>query len=141
MRTFALALLLLQPAALRPALAADRLPTALTGEKTSSNPADYPIAVHVIWSRYVPTAAAQGYQQLDAVIDGQQVELKGENGSGVLLLTGYKAQLHRDNTTDKHFNGYDIGRIYRFLLPDGTIRDFDLIGLGPKDSAATAPLP
>ena len=109
--------------------------------KPSSNPADYPLIVHVVFSRYTPgVLGALGYQQLDTIIDGQQVELQseGNSGMGVLTLGDYKAQLSKTTWIPKHSNGYDIFLVYRFLLPDGTIRDFDVVGLGPKADTSTA---
>jgi hypothetical protein len=114
----------------------------LFAAKPSSNPADYPITVHIVYSRYIPGTGGQvGYQQLDTIIHGQQVELAGENGLGVLALGDYKAQLSTTNFIPKHLNGYDTFVVYRFLLPDGTIRDFDVVGLGPKADTDAAPAP
>ena len=108
--------------------------------KPSSNPADYPITVHVVFSRY---DFHNTCQQLDTIIDGQQIELQSEgtSGMGVLALGDYKAQFSRTTWTQKHPNGYDNYVVYRFLLPDGTIRDFDVVGLGPKTDTDTAPAP
>ena len=58
----------------------------------------------------------------------------GENGFGVLALSDYNAKLYRTNAASP--KSYDISRVYRVLLPDGTIRDFDLIGHGPKQATA-----
>ncbi|MBB5065120.1 hypothetical protein [Granulicella mallensis] len=110
--------------------------------KPSSNPADYPILVHVVVSRFISGRMGDvGYQELDAIIDGQQVELQSEGGSGqgVLALGDYKAQLSNTNFIPKRLNGYDTFVVYRFLLPDGTIRDFDVVGLGPKADTPSAP--
>ena len=113
--------------------------------KPSSNLADYPLKVHVMASRYITAQPGiDGYQQLDTVIDGQRVELQSEGGSGqgVLALGDYKAQLSHTGFIPKHPpNGYDNFVVYRFLLPDGTIRDFDVIGLGPKADTGMAPAP
>ena len=129
MKKLAIALLLVQT-------------TFLCAAKPSSNPADYPITAHVVFSRYIPGAGSVvGYQQLDTIINGQQVELDGENGLGVLALGDYKAQLSTTNWIPKHLNGYDTFVVYRFLLPDGTIRDFDVVGLGPKADTNMAPTP
>jgi len=108
--------------------------------KPSSNPADYPLTVHVVFARY---DSHNLYQQLDTIIDGQQVELQseGNSGMGVLRLGDYKAQLSKTTWIPKHLNGYDNYVVYRFLLPDGTIRDFDVVGLGPKADPDTAPAP
>jgi hypothetical protein len=121
MKKLALALLLL-------------LPTTILAEKPSTNPADYPIIVHVVCSHYNNSAPLQIFQLLDVVIDGQQMELQseGNSGVGVLALGDYHAQLYKNNFIPKKLNGYDIFVVYRFLFPDGNIRDFDVVGLGPK---------
>ena len=118
--------------------------TFLCAAKPSSNPADYPLTVHVVFSRYTPGAGGGlGYQQLETIIDGQQVELQseGSSGMGVLTLGDYKAQHSTTSFIPRHPNGYDNFIVYRFLLPDGTIRDFDVVGLGPKADPDTAPAP
>jgi hypothetical protein len=107
--------------------------------KPTSNPTDYPITVHVVFSRYDTRAITQ---QLDAIINGQQVVLQSETGAGVLALGDYKALLSQTRFIPKRLNGYDTFVVYRFLLPDGTIRDFDVVGLGPKadtDAPSTHP--
>jgi hypothetical protein len=129
MKKLALTLLLLQPLA---AFAATK----------SASPADYPITVHVAYSRYEGFATPP-YQLLDVIINGQQMELRSEGGSGigVLALADYRAQLRKARYTPKNLNGYDSFDCYRFLLPDGTIRDFDVVGLGPKGDSAAPPPP
>jgi hypothetical protein len=104
-------------------------------DKPSSNPADYPVTVHIVFSRYVivpnvpyPT----GVEQLQVVIDGQQVELQGGNGTGVLALGDYKAQRMTRKVPPRYAPAYQDYTVYRFLLPDGNTRDFDVVGLGPK---------
>lgn len=133
MKKLAIALLLVQPAFL------------CATTKPSSNPADYPLTVHVMVSRYITAQPGiDGYQQLDAIIDGQRVELQSEGGSGqgVLALGDYKAQLSHTGFIPKHPpNGYDSFVVYRFLLPDGTIRDFDVVGLWPKGDANATSAP
>ena len=127
MKKLALALLLVQT-------------TFLCAAKPSSNPADYPLTVHVVFSRYDTHSVEQ---ELDTIIDGQQVllESEGTSGTGVLALGDYKAQLSKTIWIPKHPNGYDTFLVYRFLLPDGTIRDFNVVGLGPKADTGTAPAP
>ena len=118
--------------------------TFLSAAKPSSNPADYPITVHIVFSRYIPGRMGDvDRQQIDTIVDGQQVELQSEygTGKGVLALGDYKAQLSTTNFIPKHLNGYDTFVVYRFLLPDGTIRDFDVIGLGPKADTDAVPAP
>jgi len=110
--------------------------TFLGAEKPVVNPADFTITVHVVYSHYVlyppgPAAGYVGYQKLDAVINGQQVELRGEEGLGVLTPGDYKAQLTKDKFVPGNPNGYDMFVVYKFLLPGGAIRNFDVVGLGP----------
>jgi hypothetical protein len=132
MKKFALALLLMQA-------------PFIFGEKPSSNPADYPITVHVVVSRFIPGTKEEAYhQQLEVIIDGQRMELRSEGGSGlgVLALGDYKAQLSNTGFVPKHPNGYDTFVTYRFLLPQGVIRDFDVTGLWSKadtDAPSTHP--
>jgi hypothetical protein len=95
----------------------------------SKNPADYPIAVKVVASRY-GICGTEGCQELEAVINGQLVALKGESGSGVLALGTYPAKLSKTGFVPRHMNGYDTFVVYRLLLPDGNIRDYDVVGIG-----------
>ena len=115
-------------------------PIALFAATNKATPADYPIIVHVAYSRYEGFANPT-YQLLDVVINGQQMELRSEGGSGtgVLALADYHAQLRKARYAPRNLNGYDSFDCYRFLLPDGTIRDFDVIGLGPKADFTTPP--
>jgi hypothetical protein len=125
MKKLALALLLLQP-------------FAVFAATKSANPADYPVIVHIVYSRY-DVYESPAFQRLDVVIDGQQMELRCEGGgTGVLALADYHAQLRKGKATGapSKLNGFDSHDCYRFLLPDGTIRDFDVVGLGPKDDSA-----
>jgi hypothetical protein len=105
--------------------------TLLFAEKPSSNPADFPITVHVVRSRQ---CSVGGYSQhLDAIIDGQQVELE-RGGIGVLALGDYKAQVF--TTKIRNPNPSDVFRNYRLLLADGSTRDFMVVGLGPMEDGS-----
>lgn len=118
---FALALLLLQP-----------LVTFAAAK--SANPADYPVVVHVVYSHF-DVYDKPPLQRLDVVIDGQQMELRcNGGGTGVLALADYHAMLRKGKAmgAPSKINGFDSHDSYRFLLPDGTIRDFDVVGLGPQ---------
>jgi hypothetical protein len=104
-------------------------------EKPKPNPADFTVAVHVVFSHYITTVSS-GYQQLDTVIDGMQVELECDSALGVLLPGDYKAKrIDPANGSNaffpKHPDGFDIFRLYDLLMPDGTSREFYVIGLGP----------
>ncbi len=91
-----------------------------------------------------------GLQKLESMIGGQQVELQGTTGLGVLTPGDYKAMSITTYSAlgvvngyiPKHLDGFDNFIVYRFLLPDGSTRDFYVIGLGPKAPyAATPPSP
>jgi hypothetical protein len=108
------------------------------------------VTVQVVFSRYIiAPGRATNYQQLDAVVDGQQVELYSDEACGVLAPGDYKAQpistyngakgIH--DYIPRQPNGFDLFVIYRFQLPDGSTRDYKLIGLGPKAPYATTPPP
>jgi hypothetical protein len=106
-----------------------------------ANPADFPITVHVVFSHQSSPSATNPAQRLDAVVDGQQIELFSGDSYGVLAPGDYKAQLATTSYIPKHLDGYDIFRIYRFLLPDGKTRDFFLVGLGPTANGNQPPSP
>jgi hypothetical protein len=120
--------------------------------KPKANPADYNVTVQVVFSRYIlaDNPIAGGHQQLETLIGGQQVELQGATGLGVLTPGDYKAMsITTENALGtehgyipKHLDGFDNFIIYRFLLPDGSTRDYYVIGLGPKTPyGATPPSP
>jgi hypothetical protein len=120
MKVLAIILLLLSPSALR-------------AEKPKPNPADFTVTVHVVRSRIYPPGA-YSIQHLDTIIDGMSAELQTSAPYyGVLAPGDYKAQLATTSYIPKNPNGYDIFRVYRLLLPDGTTRDFNLVGLGAAE--------
>lgn len=127
MKTLALTMLLLTPATL---FAASNKP----------NPADYTVTVHVVSSQYVLSGiGSYGYQQIDAIIDGQQVTLADFAKRGVLLPNDYKAKAITSpgGFIPKDQNGFDIFRVYDLLMPDGSSREYDVVGLGPTQGRAT----
>jgi hypothetical protein len=114
--------------------------TFLLGASGKPNPADFPVKVHVVFSRYVLTAGFD--QQIEALIDGERVELMGP-GYGVLALGDYPARIApkplgrgRKITT----NTYDIYKAYEFLMPDGKTRTYQVTAMG-KSEFPLAPLP
>jgi hypothetical protein len=120
------------------------------GAKRSTNPADYPLTVHVVFSHYHinDEPHSDGYQLLDAFLDGQQVELRGRSNLGVLNPGDYKAQRVTtyaelgDGVTGfipKHANPSDNFIVYLFLMPDNSVREYYLVGLGPKAASPTNP--
>jgi hypothetical protein len=139
MKRLALALLLLSP-------------TLSFAARPKANPADYNVTIQIVFSRYIfRDLPSLGSQQLETMIGGQQVELRSVGGAvGVLALGEYKAKLIATFTNDKNADGYipknpnafDQCAIYQFLLPDGSTRDYYVIGLGPKAPyGATPPSP
>jgi hypothetical protein len=137
MKKLALALLLL-------------LPTTVFAATAKPTPADFTVTVHVVYSRFVFGETSNlGHQELETVIDGQQVELRSEADLGVLALGDYKAMYIAtykalgvvNGYIPKRQNGFDIFSIYRFLMPDGSVSNYYVTGLGPKDGYTAAPAP
>jgi hypothetical protein len=109
--------------------------TLLLAASAAPNPADFPVKVHVVFSRYVTSTA---YQQIEAVIDGQRVELTGLS-LGVLALGDYSARISTKVHGPKNPNTYDIYKGYDFLMADGKIRTYQVTAMG--QSAFPAPPP
>ena len=124
MKRIALLFLLLQTTLL---LAASGVP----------NPADFPVKVHVVFSRYVTSTA---YQQIEAVIDGQRVELTGLS-RGVLALGDYPARISAKVHGPKNPNSYDVYKGYDFLMPDGNVRTYQVTAFGQSEFPAPPPPP
>jgi hypothetical protein len=105
--------------------------TALRGQKAAQDPGDYPVIVHVAFSR---TVSVQSYpeQQLQVVIDGQQVELSSYAIPGILAPGDYRGRLVVNLHGPKNPTAYDLFEEYLLLLPDGKTRKFQVTGLGPK---------
>ena len=138
MKRFGLALLLMQSSLL------------LASNKPKPNPADFPLTVHVVYSRFVfGDVIGNGHQELETMIQGQQVELRSVDALGVFALGDYKGMAITTATQLGTKSGYipvhpyplDNFNIYRLLQPDGTSRDFYLIGLGPKEPYPSQPPP
>ena len=92
--------------------------------KKNPIPADYTINVHVSSAHLVTGYTAQ---VLTVIIDGKKYELEGYAGAKfyrfVLELGDYKAKLVRDD----HHGTYESYRIYEFLFPDQTTRQFTVV--------------
>lgn len=97
------------------------------------NPADYPLDVHVVSSRYVvqPEGSkfADRYEVLQVLVSGKKYELRGDppkvNHSFALIVPGdYKARV----TSDRQKSGYLIYREYELLFLDGSKSKFYLVG-------------
>src|ERR1035438_10932552 len=80
--------------------------TMLLAAADKPNPADFPVKVHVFFSRAVLVGS---YQQIEAVIDGQRVELTGFS-LGYLALGDYSARISLNVRGPKNPNDYDIDR-------------------------------
>jgi len=119
--------------------------TALAEKPKPPNPADFTVTVHVVFSHFIPTRdTTAGYQELDTIIDGQQVELRCYSAQGVLTLGDYKAKRIDSGSWKGGFfpmspTGFDIYRLYDLLMPDGMSREFEMVGLGPSAQAPPAP--
>lgn len=104
------------------------MPLLACAEKPKPNPADYTIDIHVRASRLVSPAAIGGSvtaQHLTAVINGRTCELEDSGWNKYLLRVGdYKARIVEDKTTGT----YGYLRIYEFLFPDGSTRQFTVVG-------------
>jgi len=105
-------------------------PSFLAGQKSAPQPPDYPLIVHVTFSRSVQTSTGGMQQQLQAVVNGQQVELAGGT-NGILAPGDYSGRLEVNYHAYKHTNSYDLYETYILLLPDGKTREFEVTGLGP----------
>jgi len=79
-----------------------------------------------------------GPQRLDAIIDGQPIELSSfANYPGVLKLGDYPARISTKETAPKSWKPYDRWVIYELLLPDGKVRSYYMIGIGTPTTSAT----
>ena len=108
------------------------------------NPADFPVKVHAVFSRYVLTAGSD--QQIEAIIDGQRVELTGYS-AGFLALGDYSARVATKPLIHgpKNPNTYDVYKAYEFLMPDGKTRTYQVTAVGqsefPAPPTPAAPTP
>jgi len=123
MKKFALALLLLQT-------------TLLTAFAAGPNPADFPVLVHVVFTRAV---RVDGYQQIEAMIDGQRVELTGLS-QGMLALGDYHARVSKKIRGPRYPNDYDIYKGYDFLMSDGKVRTYQVTAMGSTAFPAPPPV-
>ena len=122
MKKMALMLLLLQT-------------TLLLAAADKPNPADFSVKVHVVFSRAVLVGS---YQQIEALIDGQRVELTGFS-LGYLALCDYSARVSLKVHGPKNPNSYDIYKGYDFLMPDGNVRTYHVTAVGQSEFPAPPP--
>jgi hypothetical protein len=97
--------------------------------------ADFPVKVHVVFSRYVSSA---GYQQIEAIIDGERVELVAFS-QGFLALGDYQARVSTKIHGPKNPNTYDVYKGYDFLIADGKIRTYQVTAVGESEFPAAPP--
>jgi hypothetical protein len=115
MNKFLLVLLLLVPA------------LAFAKEKPSTNPADYPLTVHVQSSRLYDLCAPNciWVQHLFIAMDGKKYELTDTTPRHDLLRVGdYKARISKDEKG----HDYEYEREYEFLLTGGEVRSYVVVG-------------
>ena len=106
-------------------------PVLLPAQQAQARAAGFPLTVHVVFSRNSgPFLPGASYHQLQAVINGQQVELAG-GGGGILALGDYPARLAAKSGAPRNNPVYDVYQAYDLLMPDGQIRNYVVTGLGP----------
>lgn len=110
--------------------------SAAFAQKGTPNAVDFPLTIHVLYSRAVPSGQLAGsaystYQEFETVINGQRVELIYPS-AGVLALGDYPARAFTHPTTS-HPNSYDVYQGYDLLMPDGKVRSYTVVGLGPAN--------
>jgi hypothetical protein len=122
------------------------VPVFAGAQKTTPNPASYPITVHVQASRLVNecftgdswwlalreravvTEADRTrcalFQHLTVVIEGKKLELADETPRADLLRIGdYKAGIINQESQ----RSYEYQRTYEFLFPDGKARNYHVV--------------
>lgn len=95
-------------------------------DKTSPNPADYTIAIHVQSSRLADLCAPAciWVQHLNVLVDGKKYELSDSIARTDLLRVGdYKARIFKDETE----RPYEYQRTYEFLMSDGGTRKYIVV--------------
>jgi hypothetical protein len=110
------------------------LPNAGFAQDKSTNPGDFPLTLHLVWTSTqtcaVPSGGSYACQRLAGTIDGKPVELVSINIGGILALGDYKARAIPMPQTPKKHAAYDLYLAYQLLLPDGTNRDFGISAMG-----------
>ncbi len=97
-------------------------------DKSAPNPADYTIAIHVQSSRLerlIVNNNSVMMERLTVVIDGKKYELSDTSFRNDLFRVGdYKATIIKDETD----RSYEYQRTYQFLMPDGSTRQYIVVG-------------
>ena len=97
------------------------------------NPTDYTTDIHVQSSRLVMyygdvtqgSSVNSWTQDLSAVIGGKKYELLGSiKGTYLLRVGSYKAKILKEETKGT----YEYDLTYQFLFPDGTTRNYLVVG-------------
>jgi hypothetical protein len=78
------------------------------------------------------------YQQVEALINGQRVELTCSS-NGVLALGDYNARISTKMRYPKKPNNYDLYKGYDFLMPDGKVRTYQVTAMGQSEFPAPPP--
>jgi hypothetical protein len=116
------------------------LPWVSFAQKGKTNAADFPLTIHVLYSRAVPLSPISfpygSYQQFETVIGGQHLELMYPS-AGVLALGDYPARPFT-HPLSSHPNSYDLYQGYELLMPDGKVRGYWVVGIGPADGNPAA---
>ena len=87
------------------------------------NPADYPLNVHVVSSKF-DYQAGFFVVLLQTTINGTKYTLK-DNWNQLLMPGDYKARLVKD----KRDNSYQFNSEYELLYPDGKTEHFSVYGV------------
>ncbi len=111
------------------------LPTALLAASDKPELTDFPVKVQVVFSRSVLRVSDQ---QIEAMIDGERVELTGYS-QGFLALGDYPARISVKVHGPKKPNSYDIYKGYDFLMPDGKVRTYTVTAVGQSEFPAPPP--
>ena len=89
--------------------------------KTSVNPADFSVTVHIT---HAFLEGVQNHLHLDAVVDGKKYQMESLDGSTMLHVGDYKARVVRDDEKKSDL----FTKAYEILFPDGTHWVFTVVG-------------
>ena len=96
-------------------------------KKPAPGPSDYAVSIHVQASRLADLCApgCVWVQPLTALIDGRKYELSDTTARTDLLRVGdYKARIFKDEKD----RPYEYQRTYEFLMSDGGVRRYVVVG-------------
>ena len=105
------------------------LATTASASDKKANPADFPLTIQVLTSGFVekhPGSEAV----LEVVINGKPFQLR--TPGSLFPLGNYPARgPKRYPSNPKPGKGYDFSMSYDLLMPDGSVRRFEVTRLGP----------